>query len=177
MIDRPFRDRLRIGVMGPGACDSETALLAREVGRELALAGAILVCGGRGGVMEECARGAKSAGGLTVGILPGPDPDEANRWIDIPVATGLGNARNVLNVLTSDAIVAVRGGAGTLSEIALALKVGTPVVGLETWETVPPPGQASAPVHRESTPAAAVRTALRLGAERRSSARHSRAEQ
>lgn len=170
MSDIPLRQRLRIGVMGPGTCDSETALLAREVGREVARAGAILICGGRGGVMEESARGAKSAGGVTVGILPGPDTNDANPWIDIPVATDLGNARNVVNVLSSDAIVAVRGGAGTLSEIALALKVGTPVVGLDTWEMVPPPGQSRPAVHSESTAAAAVKTALKLGAARRSRA-------
>jgi len=124
--------RLRvIGVMGgagagPGACD-----LARRLGRLVAEAGYVLLCGGRpSGVMEAAALGAREAGGLTLGILPGDDPDEAGESIRLAVATGMGHARNAINVLTSDVVVACSGGAGTLSEVALALKSGTPVVAL-----------------------------------------------
>ena len=167
MVSLHVRRNLRIGVMGAGSCDTDTARLAREVGREIGRTGAILICGGRGGVMEECARGAKEAGGLTVGILPGSNPEDANDWIDLPIATDLGNARNVINVLTSDVIIAIRGGSGTLSEIALALKVGTPVIGLETWELTPPPGQSIPSVCRVDTPASAVATAARIARDRR----------
>jgi uncharacterized protein (TIGR00725 family) len=90
--------------------------------------------------MEAAAAGAKEAGGITVGILPGSRASEANDSIDIPIVTGLGNARNAINVLTSQVIIAVHGAYGTLSEVALALKCGTPVVALETWEVIPPRG-------------------------------------
>lgn len=123
----------RIGVIGPRECGERIYRLAEAVGRLLAERGAILICGGLGGVMEAAARGAKSAGGLTVGILPGPDASDANPYIDIPVVTEMGEARNAINVRTSQAIIAIGGGYGTLSEIALALRLGTPVVGLETW--------------------------------------------
>ncbi|MEA2219669.1 MAG: hypothetical protein QOJ35_2295, partial [Solirubrobacteraceae bacterium] len=104
------------------------------VGRGLAEAGAVLVCGGLGGVMEAACRGAKSAGGTTIGILPGTRRDEANPYVDIAIATALGELRNGLVVRAADALVAVGGEFGTLSEIALALKAGKPVVGLGTWE-------------------------------------------
>jgi uncharacterized protein (TIGR00725 family) len=123
----------RIGLIGPGKNDPEANRLAEEVGRLVAKAGAILICGGLGGAMEAAARGAKKAGGITVGILPHSVPDAANPYIDIPIVTGMGHARNVINVLTSQAVIAVRGEMGTLSEIALALKQGVPVVGLQTW--------------------------------------------
>jgi uncharacterized protein (TIGR00725 family) len=102
------------------------------LGGEIARRGAILVCGGLGGVMEAAARGAAEAGGLTVGILPGPSTQDANAHIRVPVATDMGQARNVIIVHTADALIAVSGGAGTLSEIGHALKVGKPVVGLQT---------------------------------------------
>ncbi len=107
---------------------------AETVGAELARHGAVVVCGGLGGVMEAACRGAKGAGGTTLGILPGDDRSAANEWVDMAVATGLGEARNVLLVRTSDALVAVGGGYGTLSEVALALKTRRPVIGLETWD-------------------------------------------
>jgi uncharacterized protein (TIGR00725 family) len=119
----------RIAVCGSGHSADPTLLRgAEEIGRRLAEAGAVLVCGGLGGVMEASARGAVQAGGLTVGILPGRDADEANPSIRIPLATGLGEGRNVLVVRTSDAVIAVGGEWGTLSEVALARKIGVPVI-------------------------------------------------
>ena len=124
----------RIGVIGPHNATSAQATLAEQVGAELARRGAILVCGGLTGVMEAAARGAKSAGGLTIGILPGDDPGDANAFIDLPIATGMGEARNVILVHTCKAFIAVGGAYGTLSEIALALRAGKPVIGIGTWE-------------------------------------------
>jgi hypothetical protein len=128
-----LRSRPRVGVIGsahPRHADDEDA---EAVGRMLAERGAILVCGGLGGVMAAACRGAGLAGGLCVGILPDSLVDDANPWVDIPIATGMGQARNVLVVLNSQAVIAVRGGPGTLSEIGLALKLGRIVVGLDTW--------------------------------------------
>jgi uncharacterized protein (TIGR00725 family) len=119
-----------IGVVGAGSCSGEVAELARQVGSEIARRGAVLVCGGLGGVMQEAARGAKEQGGLTVGILPGSNVTEANPYIDIAVATIMGQARNAIIVETAQALIAVAGGYGTLSEIALALKIGKTVVAL-----------------------------------------------
>ncbi len=124
--------------MGPSQCSSYATETARDVGRLIARQGGILVCGGGGGVMRAAAMGAKEAGGVTVGILPGSRASDANEFIDIPIVTGLGEARNAVNVLTSEAIIAVCGAYGTLSEIALALKAGTPVVALDTWTVIPP---------------------------------------
>ena len=121
-----------IGVIGSGQSESSIYQLAVEVGEEIAKRGAILVCGGLTGVMEAAAEGASSAGGLTVGILPGPSTNSANSFIKIPVATDMGQARNVIIAHTADALVAVAGGAGTLSEIGHALKAGKPVLGLQT---------------------------------------------
>ena len=112
----------------------EPTVAAAEVGRLLAERGAVLVCGGRGGAMEAACRGAKEAGGLTVGILPGSDRSEANPFVDVVVPTGLGEARNALVVGAADVVIAVGGGYGTLSEVALALKAGKRVIGLGTWE-------------------------------------------
>jgi uncharacterized protein (TIGR00725 family) len=122
-----------IAVIGPGRASEAEAADAEAVGRALATGGAVVVCGGLGGVMEAACRGAKAAGGTTVGILPGPDRAAANAWVDVAVATGLGEARNALVVRAADALVAVGGEYGTLSEIALALKAAKPVVGLGTW--------------------------------------------
>lgn len=123
-----------VAVIGSGDATDEQVALGEQVGREVAKAGAILVCGGLGGVMEAACRGAKASGGTTVGILPGSDREAANRHVDIAVATGLGEARNAIVVASSDSVVAVGGEFGTLSEIALALRAGKPVVGLNTWE-------------------------------------------
>jgi uncharacterized protein (TIGR00725 family) len=125
-----------VSVIGAGQCDPETYRLAEEVGRELAKRGAAVVCGGLTGVMEAACRGAKSAGGLTVGILPGVSHREANPWVDVPIVTGMGEARNILVVRSGRAVIAVGGEFGTLSEIAYALKLGIPVVGLGTWQLV-----------------------------------------
>lgn len=119
-----------IGVIGGGDCTTEEASFAEETGRLVAEGGAVLVCGGLGGVMEAAAKGAKANGGVTVGILPGTEPTAANRYIDVPLATGLGEMRNFLIVRTAHALIAIGGGVGTLSEIALAQRVGKPVVGL-----------------------------------------------
>lgn len=123
---------------------------------------AILICGGMGGVMEAAAAGAKEAGGITIGILPGNSASAANPYIDIPIVTDIGNARNVINVLTSQAIIAVHGAYGTLSEIALALKCGTPVVGLQTWKLIDPGGVATLDISAADTPEEAVDRALEL---------------
>jgi uncharacterized protein (TIGR00725 family) len=120
-----------VAVIGPG---DEPTVAAAEVGRLIAERGAVLVCGGRGGAMEAACRGAKEVGGLTVGILPGPDRSEANPFVDVVLPTGLGDARNALVVGAADVVIAIGGGYGTLSEIALALKAGKRVIGLGTWE-------------------------------------------
>jgi uncharacterized protein (TIGR00725 family) len=124
---------IQIGVLGPAGADDTIAGFAERVGELIALGGATLVCGGLGGAMEAAARGAFKAGGLTIGILPGPEPADANRYIKAVVATDMGHARNALVVRSSDAVIAIGGGYGTLSEIALAMKCGVPVVGLATW--------------------------------------------
>ena len=120
-----------IGVMGGSAAGAEDCRLAFRFGQLVACDGDVLLCGGRPeGVMDAAARGARDQGGLTLGILPGSDPDKAAECIDLAVATGLGQARNAINVLSSDVVVACAGGAGTLSEVALALKCGKLVVAL-----------------------------------------------
>ena len=123
-----------ISVIGAGEPSREIAELAEQVGAELARRDVAVVCGGLGGVMEAACRGAKSEGGTTVGILPGSDPTDANPWVDIPVCTGLGYARNVIVVRSGRAVIAVGGAFGTLSEIGHALGEGIPVIGLRTWE-------------------------------------------
>jgi uncharacterized protein (TIGR00725 family) len=123
-----------VAVVGPGEAAADELGAAEEVGSAIGAAGAVLVSGGLGGVMEAACRGARSAGGLTLGILPGHDRGAANPYVEVAVATGLGEARNALVVRAADALVAVGGAYGTLSEIALALKTGTPVVGFGTWD-------------------------------------------
>lgn len=123
-----------VSVIGAGDASREVESLAEAVGRGLAERGAVVVCGGLGGVMAAACRGAKSAGGTTIGILPGSDPAAANPWVDVPIPTGLGYARNTVVIKTGDAIIAVSGAFGTLSEIGHALADGKTVVGLRTWE-------------------------------------------
>ena len=125
-----------IGVIGAGECSDSTYGLARDVGFEIGKRGWVLVCGGLGGVMEGAARGCRDAGGSTVGILPGLQKYSANPYIKIPLPTGLGEGRNLLVVRASDILVSIAGGYGTLSEIALALKMNKTVIGLETWENI-----------------------------------------
>jgi uncharacterized protein (TIGR00725 family) len=123
-----------VAVCGGSVADPPQLDAAEAVGRELAERGAVVVCGGLGGAMEAACRGAKAAGGTTLGVLPGSDRAEANEFVDVAVATGLGEARNALVVRAADAVVAIGGEWGTLSEIALALRAGKRVVGLGTWD-------------------------------------------
>ena len=127
--DRPY-----VAVVGGSAAEERVEAAAEAVGRGLARRGAVVVCGGLGGVMEAACRGARAEGGTTLGILPGVDRADANPFVDVAVPTGMGEARNVLVVRAADALVAVAGEFGTLSEIAFALRLAKPVVGLWTWE-------------------------------------------
>jgi hypothetical protein len=142
-----------IAVIGAGECDAAVAALAHEVGRRLAAAGCVVLTGGLGGVMEAASRGAREAGGLVVGVLPSPDPRAANPFVEIAIATGLGEVRNAVIVNSAEAFVAVSGGYGTLSEIAFALRLGKRVVSLGSWEIDPK-------VVRAASPEEAVRLVL-----------------
>ncbi len=148
-----------IGVVGPNDATPEEAACAEEVGKALAEAGAIVVCGGLGGGMGAACRGARAAGGVTVGLLPGDDRRAANPWVSLALPTGLGEGRNVLLIRAAQAVVAIGGGWGTLSEIALALRAGRSVIGLDTWapthDGAPGPGVVAA-----RSPRAAVELAL-----------------
>jgi uncharacterized protein (TIGR00725 family) len=150
---------IHIAVVGAGSAGPRDDTLAYEVGGLLARAGAVVVSGGLGGVMAAACRGAKLAGGVTVGILPGIDRSDANPWVDVGIATGLGEGRNILVVRSADAVVAVGGEYGTLSEIAFALRLGVPVIGLGTWSLVRPDGT---PDHA-ITPADDAEQAVALG--------------
>jgi len=123
-----------IAVIGAGTANEPILKIAEEVGRLIARRNALLICGGLKGVMEAAAKGAKTEGGLTIGILPQKNKNEANRYIDIPIATGFGEGRNVIIARTADALISVGGEYGTLSEIAFALKMGKPVIGIRTWD-------------------------------------------
>jgi hypothetical protein len=123
-----------IGVIGAGECDAEIARQAFAIGKGIACRGAMLVCGGLSGVMEAACRGARESGGETVGVLPGNDRSEANPHVTVPIATGIGYARNYVIINTADALIAIGGSHGTLSEIGFALKAGKRVVGLHTWD-------------------------------------------
>ncbi len=114
--------------------DEEIRQIAFETGKEIASRGYVLVCGGMGGVMEEAAKGAKSVGGIVVGILPGKDKQEANPYIDIPIVTAMSHARNAIIVRTADCVIAIDGEYGTLSEIALAKVIDKPVFGIKSWD-------------------------------------------
>ena len=122
-----------IAVIGGGQCSKEEAKIAEEVGRQLARQGAILVCGGLSGVMEAACKGASSEGGITIGILPGENRQAANPYVQIPIVTGIGYARNITVVKSAQAVIAIDGNYGTLSEISHALQSGIPVIGLNTW--------------------------------------------
>jgi uncharacterized protein (TIGR00725 family) len=138
---------------------------AEEVGTHLARAGAVVVTGGLGGVMLAASRGARSASGETIGILPGDDPAEANEFVHIPIATGLGVVRNLVVVTSSDAVVAVGGRHGTLSEIGLALRMGRSVVSLGSWRVESDQRLGGPRIHRAHDPREAVTMALRLASE------------
>lgn len=150
-----------VGVVGPGSADAETTAIAEELGAELGRRSAVVVCGGLGGTMEAVCRGAKSTGGLTLGLLPGLDRSVANSHVDVAIPTGLGELRNGLIVRAADVLIAVRGEFGTLSEVSFALKTGVPVVGIDTWE-LHKGGRASEAIVRVGTPAEAVDAALAL---------------
>jgi hypothetical protein len=144
---------LQIGVIGAGQCSEAAAAAAEAVGREIVRNRALLLCGGLGGVMAAAARGACEAGGTTVGILPGMLMEDANPHITIPIVTGLSHARNVVLVRSAHALIAIEGGYGTLSEIAIALKLGKPVIGLHTWDV-------SSKIIAAATPQEAVQLAI-----------------
>ena len=143
-----------VGVIGPGETTPRELAAAAEVGRLLAEQDVILICGGLGGVMEAACRGAGSSGGITVGLLPATDRTAANPHLTVAIATGLGELRNGLIVRAADALIAIGGGYGTLSEVALALKAGRPVIGIGGWEI--------AGVERVEDPSQAVERALTL---------------
>ena len=164
---------LYLGVAGPSQPEASLLGPAETLGRLLAEAGAVVVCGGGAGVMAAVCRGARAAGGTTVGLLPGPDR-QANPHLSVSLPTGLGEGRNVLLVRASDALVAVGGGFGTLSEVALALRTGVPVVGLATWSLA----LAGRPVDAFPTatdPEAAARLALDAARTRSADQRHPQA--
>ena len=144
-----------VAVVGAGDADAAQERDAEIVGQELASAGTIVVCGGLGGVMAAACRGARDAGGVTLGLLPGSDRAAGNPWLTVAVATGMGEMRNGLVARACDGMIAVGGGFGTLSEIALALKLRRPVVGVRTWDI-------AAPVARIDDPRAAARRVLEL---------------
>jgi uncharacterized protein (TIGR00725 family) len=126
-----------IGVIGSSACEDAVSRMAYQVGKGIAEAGHPLICGGMGGVMEAACRGAYEAGGLTIGILPGDSPEDANPYVTIPVATGFGYARNVIIVKSSSVLIAIEGGPGTLSEVAFALQSKVPVISLKSFDVSP----------------------------------------
>jgi uncharacterized protein (TIGR00725 family) len=159
-----------ISVIGGEGAPPEANRLAEEVGRELAKRDVTVCCGGGGGIMEAACRGARSEGGHTIGILPGRDASESppNAWVEFPVFTGIGYARNASVVLTGDAVIAVDGSYGTLSEIAYAMIHDVPLVGLDTWD-FDYHGHDAERITRVSTPVEAVEKAIELAQRRRGS--------
>lgn len=153
MAHRPY-----VAVIGPGDATSQQERAAEAIGRGLADGGAIVLCGGLGGVMAAACHGAAAAAGVTVGLLPGTERTTASEWVQIALPTGLGELRNGLVIRGADAVIAVGGAYGTLSEIALALRTNVPVIGLDTWEIEG--------IDRVGTPAEAVQRALQRAAGR-----------
>ena len=147
-------------VVGAGSCTEPEAEAARGIGRALARHGFVVVTGGLGGVMEAACRGAREAGGTTVGLLPGVDRSAANAYVEVALPTGMGEMRNALVVRCADVVIAVAGEHGTLSEIAFALKTGVPVVGIGTWD-LSADGRED-PLHRAADAEEAVRLAVDL---------------
>ena len=150
-----MKRKVFIGVIGAGSCSKEVYNLAFEVGKEIAKRDAVLVCGGLGGVMEGASKGAKQNRGTTIGILPTSKKSDANPYIDYPIATGLGEGRNLLVVKSSDAVICLPGKYGTLSEMAFCLKLGIPLVNLSDWDL-------SLDIVKVKTPQQAVQMALEL---------------
>ena len=154
-------NRVFIAVIGASNASAEELIIAEEVGKLIARNDAVLVCGGMEGVMEAACRGANSEGGMTIGILPGDTRHGANEFVQIPVVTGIGYARNVVVVKSAHAVIAIGGSYGTLSEIAYALQSGIPVIGLDTWR-ISRNGNNQDPIARAGNPREAVETALEL---------------
>jgi uncharacterized protein (TIGR00725 family) len=157
----PEAKKKLIAVIGGNAPTSKEAKIAEKVGQKLAKSGAVLICGGLGGVMEAACKGARAEGGLTIGILPGENPKLANPYVEIPIATGIGYARNAAVVKSAQAVIAVGGSYGTLTEIGYALQTGLPVIGLNTWTISRNKRQDKSIIPAES-PAEAVGLALEL---------------
>jgi hypothetical protein len=154
-------DLIKISVIGGSEVNNEIYNLAYEVGREIAKSGAVLICGGLGGTMEAVCKGAKKEGGLTIGILPTTNENDANKYVDIKIPSGIGYARNMIVVLSSHAVIAVDGSSGTLSEIAYALTFNKPVIGLKTWELHTYESRTLPDIIRASTAKEAVNLALK----------------
>ncbi len=153
--------RPQIAVIGKGTPDEQLAPLAEEVGRRLAQAGAIVVCGGMGGIMEAASRGAREAAGDVIGIVPGEEPSDANPYVTHAVATGIGHARNLAVVASGDAVIAIGGEWGTLAEIGFARRLGKRVAALRSWTVTGTGAMEGAPgVEAVSDPAAAVELSL-----------------
>jgi len=144
-----------IGVIGAGDASEEDCRIAEEVGVEIAINGYTLLCGGMGGVMEAACRGAKSQSGTTIGILPGSSKQDCNPYVDYPIVTGMGHGRNIIVTSTCDAIIAIGGSFGTLSEIAFALRLNKPIIGINTWDVSPD-------IKKAQRPEMAVRMAIEL---------------
>ena len=157
-----------ISVIGGEEAPADALRLAEEVGRELGERGVTVCCGGGGGIMETACRGARSAGGHTIGILPGRDASQSppNPWVEFPVFTGIGYARNSSVVLTGEAVIAVDGSYGTLSEIAFAMIHGVPLVGLDTWDFAYH-GHDAEKIVRAANPQEAVEMAIEMAKRRR----------
>lgn len=147
------KERVFIGIIGAGDCSEDVYKLAEQVGERVAKAGAVLICGGLGGVMEAASKGAKKRGGTTIGILPGIDKDHANPYVDFPIVTGLGEGRNLLVVRNSDVVIALPGKYGTLSEIGFCLALGKTIIGISTWDV-------SEAIIKAKNPEEAVKIAL-----------------
>jgi uncharacterized protein (TIGR00725 family) len=156
-----------VAVCGGGEPPAQDLERAEAVGRGLAQAGAIVVTGGLGGVMEAASRGAQASEGTVLAIIPGDTHEDANDFASVVVPTGMGEARNALVVRAADALIAIGGEYGTLSEIALALRTGRPVIGLDTWELRPPRRTSGARIARARTPSEAVRLAVDAAERRR----------
>jgi uncharacterized protein (TIGR00725 family) len=152
----------KIAVIGGSSIQKNSHIydMAYEVGKNIAMESAALVCGGLSGVMEAACRGAKEAGGLTIGILPSTDEETANKWVDIRIPTGLGYARNALVVLSSHAVIAIDGAEGTLSEIGYAITFNKPLIGLNTWQVNPYEETPEPLIRHADTPEKAVEMAM-----------------
>jgi len=144
-----------IGVIGAGDASEKECKVAEKIGEEIARQGCTLLCGAMGGVMEASCRGAKSQAGTTIGILPGSSRSDCNPYIDYPIVTAMGHGRNIMVARSSDAIIAIGGGFGTLSEIAFALRLKIPVIGINTWDV-------SSEIKKAETPEEAVFMAIGL---------------